>query len=988
MQRLDATSWGRVKPLLDQALTLAPQDRASFLDQACTDDRALRVAVEQLLNELKQFDQSTFMESPMADRFEALLADVFGPDAAVAEPLEIGPYRTMRTLGYGGMGTVFLAERVDGQFEDQVALKLIKQGLHSQEGLRRFLTERQILAQLRHPNIAHLYDGGIIDDGRPYFVMEYVEGQSITDYCAARQLSIKGRLGLFLQVCAALQYAHQNLVVHRDVKPPNILVTDAGQVKLLDFGIAKLLRPEAEDTMTGTVSGALTPAYAAPEQVKGGLITTATDVYAVGVLLYELLSGHRPYQVQGASIEEWVQVICETEPVRPSLVVGQQNADADIEAASALGLQRTLSGDLDTIVLKALRKEPQRRYGSVEALAGDLERYLSNMPILARRDTPGYRLGKFVRRHRVGVGFAVLLMLLVSGFTWRTMVEQRRAAVAAAQANEVSGFLVDLFTMSDPHSTEPVRGDSTEVRVFLERGASEIEKLSGQGEVQSMLRGVLGRVYRGLGQYEQAEVFFREALAQRRVLYGDESVEVAQSMSDLGHLLTLWSGERAAEAEGNVYEEAEGLLREALGMHRALLGAEHVDVAETLNRLAATLRAQGKYADAETMFEETLAMRRKLLGEEHLDVVASRNNLAQILYDQGKSAEAETEHREVLALRRKLLGEEHPQVAMSFSNLALALYGQGKYGEAETMFREALSLRRKLLGEEHPLVATSLNNLAAIVQIQGKYAEAETGHREVLALRRKLLGEEHPQVAVSLNNLALSLYGQGKYGEAETVNREALALRRKLLGEEHPLVAISINNLALALHDQGKYAEAERRHREALALYRKLLGDEHPEVALSLNNLGMVLLDRGKHGEAEAVNREALALRRKLLGEEHPQVATSLNSLGRVLHAQGKYDEAEPMLREALAMRKKLLGEEHQRVAITQGYLGTLLVDRGAYAEAEPMLLASIETLKQAIGIANRQTQRYIESIITLYTAWEKPEEADRYRAMRTEEGS
>lgn len=897
MQALDTTLWNRVKPLVDQALTLLPQDRQAFLDQVCTGDEALHAVAQQFLDQLEHLDQSPFMENPAAARFEALVADALDPDSA-AEPLEIGPYRTVREIGQGGMGMVFLAERVDGQFEREVALKLIRQEAHTKAAALRFLHERQILARLQHPNIAHLLDGGVADDGRPYFVMEYVEGEPITQYSDRDQLSLKARLGLFLQVCAALQYAHGNLVVHRDVKPSNMLVTDSGQVKLLDFGIAKVLSAGSEMRLTQPGALALTPDYAAPEQVRGEAVTTATDVYALGVLLYELLSGRRPYRVEGASMEAWVRVICETEPLPPSLAVEQAPAAETAEARSseavsvdrgttAARLQRQLAGDLDTIVLRALQKEPTRRYASVEALASDIERYLGGIPILARRDTVPYRLGKFVRRHRFGVGVAVLLVVLVSGFTWRTVVQQRRAEASAARANEVSGFLTDLFTMFDPYSGEAVRGNTVAVGVFLERGAQQIEALSDQGEVQSMLREVLGRVYKGLGRYAEAEGFFRTSLAQRRALYGEESAEVAESMNDLGHLLTLWGGKE------DVYGEAEQWLRSALALRKRLLGPEHVEVANTLNNLAGALIHQGNHAEAEALYREALALRKRLLGEEHPDVAQTLNNLAGSLALQGDYAEAETLYREALALRKRLLGDDHPDVAQTLNDLAIVLDVQGKYPETEAMLRDALAIQRKLLGEEHPVIADMLNNLGVLLRTQGnRYAEAEALHRQALAMRIKLLGEEHASVASSLNSLGIVLRLQGNYAEAEALHRKALALYRKLWGEEHPLVATTLTYLALALSNQDKDSEAEALFGEALALQKALLGEKHPQVATTLRNFGALLIDQGAYAEAETMLQTSFETLKQTFGLDHRNTQGVIETFIALYTAWGKPDQA------------------------------------------------------------------------------------------------
>ena len=881
---MEKAYWQRFEALLDEALNLPPASRPSFLKKACQGNKLLQADIESWLAEMAEHAEDSFMERQIALPLEALLQHALGVETVLL-PKQLGAYALVRELGRGGMATVYLAQRNDGHFEDQVALKLIAQGLHGEEGIRRFLNERQILAQLRHPNIACLYDGGVNDEGQPYFVMEYVEGQPITDYCNAHQLSLKTRLGLFLQVSAALQYTHQNLVVHRDIKPSNILVTQTGHVKLLDFGIAKLLNDQEEAMLTHTGGNALTPAYAAPEQVKGELITTATDVYALGVLLYELLSGHRPYHVEGTSVEEWVRVICETEPLPPSVAVRQQKEGSDggeeqqsvlslstTRGTTAVRLQRQLAGDLDTIVLKALRKEPERRYASVEALAGDIERYLEGIPILARRDTLPYRLGKFIHRHRFGMGIAVLLVLLVSGFTWQMVAEHRRAEVSAAQAREVSGFLMDLLTMSDPFSQEEKRGSRVEIGVFLERGADQIEALAGQEEVQSMLQSVLGRVYQNVGEYEKAEGFFRAALDQRLLLYGEESVEAAESMNDLGYLLKLRGGETDA------YVEAEELLRKALAVRKRLLGAEHVEVASTLNNLAVTLSIQGHYAEAEALHREALVLQRKLLGKEHPQVAQTLNDQALTFGLQGDYEAAEALYREALDLFMKLMGQEHPEVAKTFNNLAVILSIQGKYPEAEVMLREALALQRKLLGEEHPEIANMLNNLGTFLRIQGNYAEAEVMHREALAMRRKLLGGKHGSVASSLNSLAEVLRLQGKYANVVALHREALALQRELWGEEHPHVASTLTRLAVALSMQGKDSEAKVIFSEALALFKKLLAEDYPDVARIMSNLGSLLADQGAYAEAEAMLLTSFETLKQTLGLDHPDTQKAIDA--------------------------------------------------------------------------------------------------------------
>ncbi|MFQ5572464.1 MAG: serine/threonine protein kinase, partial [Rhodothermales bacterium] len=459
--------WPLIDDLFAAALDHPPEERTAFIDRACTGNPALRDELESLLRAYHASEH--YLEAIDADRARALIESV---GELVCEEQRIGPYQVVRELGRGGMGAVFLAERADGQFEQQVALKLIKRGMDSDAILRRFLRERQILAHLRHENIARLLDGGVSDEDRPYFAMEYIDGLPLPDYCDTHRLDVEARLRLFQDVCRAVQYAHRSLIVHRDLKPSNMLVTEDGTVKLLDFGIAKLLDPEAQSGATAlTEAGlrAMTPEYAAPEQVRGEPVTTATDVYTLGVVLYELLTGHRPYQFERREPKAIARVINDVEPELPSTAVRRetdiQHTDGTTETVTPLSvsrarstqpdrLRRRLSGDLDTVVLKALRKEPERRYASAEAFVEDIRRHLAGLPVLAQKDTLAYRASKFVRRHTVGVVFATALGLLTLGSAVVMALQQAETMREAAKAEEVKSFVMSLFEMSDPDASK------------------------------------------------------------------------------------------------------------------------------------------------------------------------------------------------------------------------------------------------------------------------------------------------------------------------------------------------------------------------------------------------------------------------------------------------------------------------------------------------------------------------------------------------------
>ncbi|HEY9231040.1 MAG TPA: serine/threonine-protein kinase, partial [Blastocatellia bacterium] len=533
--------WRQAKALLEEALAHDPAARAAWLAEACKGDAPLRQEVESLIASYEE--DRDFMEAP------AVAAPSLAGAAPAPEGRMVGPYRLIREIGHGGMGTVFMAARADDQYRKRVAIKLVRRGMDSEQILARFRSERQILASLDHPNIARLLDGGTTDDGLPYFVMEYIEGQSIDRFCDEHKLTTVERLRLFRTACSAVHFAHQNLVVHRDLKPSNILVTPDGTPKLLDFGIAKLLKPELyAQTLTPTATSLrpMTPDYASPEQVKGTPITTASDVYSLGVLLYELLSGHRPYQIKSYTPVEIEKVICEQEPERPSAAIGRtvttQSADGTLTPETVSRpregqperLRRKLKGDLDNIILMALRKEAQRRYSSVEQFSEDLRRHLEGLPVIARKDTFAYRAGKFVSRNKVAASVALAFVLLLAVSLVIIVRQSVRAARERDKAQQVAQFLAEIFKVSDPGES---RGASVTAREILDKGAERIDReLSGQPEVQATLMATIGQVYESLGLYDDAARMLETALNTRLALFGREHPDVAESMLSLAIL--------------------------------------------------------------------------------------------------------------------------------------------------------------------------------------------------------------------------------------------------------------------------------------------------------------------------------------------------------------------------------------------------------------------------------------------------------------------
>lgn len=975
---MDAQRWEKVRELFAAAVALPPAERDTYLQSACKDDRQLYQEVSSLIKEESNID--SIFEKSAGEIVQPLVESTLIGD-------QVGNYRIIREVGVGGMGTVFLAERADGQFEQRVALKIIKPGMGSQQILQRFQSERQILAKLQHPNIAGLLDGGLTENGLPYFTMEFIEGEPIDQYCDGLKLSIKERLELFQTVCSAVSYAHRNLVVHRDLKPGNILVQKVGTVKLLDFGIAKFLDVEGggfvSTNLTLTAQRLLTPDYASPEQIRGDQVAIATDIYQLGVNLYELLTGRRPHRFDSTSFAEIERIICNTEVEKPSTIVVRPQTQEGDEASSirpetisrARGsepqqLRRQLAGDLDNICLMAMRKEPERRYHSVDHLLQDITRHLTGLPVAARPSTWRYRTQKFVKRNRVGLASFCLVILLLSFLIVQLVDERNRAQQEAKKADQVSEFVVNLFEFSDPNKS---RGQTITARDLLDMGAQRIEnELAEQPAIAAAMSNVLGRVYLSLGLYNEAITFQERALAIRQELYGAAHEEIAESLHDLANAFT----------HNRENEEAEKLFTNALTMWRNLLGNENAQVAKLLDNLAGLERREGKYEQALSKQQEALAIRRKLFEEPHLEIAHSLHHMAKIFEDSGQYEKAEPLFLEALAQYRELLPDEHPVIADNLNNLALLYQFRGDYDAAEQTHRQALSMWRKMLGEVHPDVSTSLQNLGLALTSKGDYEAAEQVYNQAIAMRRQLYGEQHANVAWTLNNLGYMLIEKGDYKTAEARLRESLAIRRNFYAERDWRVAYSKHNLALALTGLEDYHNGNRLLKEAVANFQENLGEAHPRTAKAMSFLANLLQRTGDYKAAEPLYREALSLQRAHLPDGHPSFGITLTGLGELLTVTGRQQEAEPILREALAIREKKLPDGHIYISETASALGDCLANLGMFDAAESLLLASYEVLKAKRGEQDYLTKQTVQRILKLYESWNKTQEAGHYRAL------
>ncbi len=929
MPHFSPERWQRVEALLDEVLDLPPDERRAWLDVHCGDDEALRADVEALLEaDEAEGDFLSASATTYADALISASGNAPLKPEEMALDTRVGPYRLVALLGHGGMAAVYLAERDDGLFEQQVAVKLIKRGMDSEAVRRRFLAERQILARLQHPHIARLLDGGLADDGQSYFVMDYVPGTPITDYSTEHALDLTARLHLFEDVCRAVEYAHRNLVVHRDLKPSNILVTDDGRVKLLDFGIAKMLAEDEAPIPAQTVTGivAMTPEYASPEQVRGEAITTATDVYALGVVLYELMTNERPYYFESRSPTEIERVICDTEPRRPSTAVLQRTEAATENAAV---LHRKLRGDLDNIVLKALRKEPERRYASAAHLLDDLQRYRDGLPVLARPDTVGYRLRKFVQRHRMGVAMAAAFLMLSFGFalfyTLRVTAERDRAQAEAERARETRDLLISMFGAADPDAG---RGDTLTARELLALGTTQIEaELANQPDLQAEMLAAIGEVYRKLGTYDDALPLLERALAQARELHGPVHADVATAHSRLGEVLY----------DMGDYERAETHLRDALRLRRQLFGERHAAVAQSLDQVAALVYEQGSFDEAERLYREALTRRHTLFGPNHLDVAETQNNLGILL-----------------------------------TELA-------KYDEAETVLREALAVREAQLGTTHSAVAETIHNLGFLYWDRGLYEEAEPFFRRSLDIAHTLYGDEHPSLAIDLNNLSLLLRDMGDYDEAESVGRQALAMQQKFLGPTHRDVSTSLYNLADLLMLKGAYTDAEPLLLESLQIDLERYGDAHPYIGMARTMYTNLLLERGALDEASTEIQQALAIFEAAYPDGHYRIADARLARGRIVLQRGQPNAAEPDLREALALLATFSPDDDIRTLNAQHALGQCLTAQQRFDEAETLLRESHATAETNLGPTHPVTQQLRAALAELYQAWSRPDEAARY---------
>ena len=938
------TQWDLVKSIVDQALTLPGSERNTFVNTACRNHPDLSTEIEELLRSIEISKGVQFMKPLREDRKE-LIADLTNKLAALSASdnfmdKAIGPYRIIELLGSGGMGVVYKAKRADGEFHHEVAIKFIKGGINTDEAIQRFRMEREILATLQHPNIAQIYDGGITEDGIPYLIMEYINGMPADQYCDEQTLTIKERLALFQEVCTAIQFAHANLVVHRDLKAENIYVTNEGIVKILDFGVAKLLDAEhTETTLFKTQPGQKlwTPQYAAPEQINGEVVTTATDVYALGVLLYKLLTDTYPLNLEGKSISEAEQIIRNSNPLPPSKSLTSHTSKkgcAELRRTSLAVLTKKLKGDLDALVLKAIRKEPEYRYASASQLSEDIERYGSGIPLIARKGTLQYRTAKFIRRHkRVLVAATIFLVTAIgfTGFYTRKITEERnRAELQAQKAEQVSGFITSLFKESVPGE---INGDTLTVRHTLDVGAQKIEsELREQPEIQAKMMGVIGEVYHSLGFYDKAETLLEAALKQQNQIPGKEVVvDKVQTLYTLSKLKSVISKNSEAELLG----------RQALNLAKNTLGESAYTTQLCRYSLVGILHETNRFEEASELMDRWLALSANNQEQKDQELAEELFRKAEFLVISGKAHKAEPLLRKALQLKVTKFGEKHYEVAEVLGSLGNVLWALGKYTEAEPIFKKAIAVFKDTEIKNNDAYTNTLRDFAGLLSHRGIYAKANSLYEEAITLQKKNSGINSYNVKFIQKSYANSLTEQGRFPEALGLLREVYEFYKKEFGDDYLFTLQAEAAIAITHKNLGDLKKAEQMLKSSIEKFDSKYGIESPKSSGVRAAYSNVLMLQDKLEESETVARKAL--------EHTPEYAPYNN------YARDAINDAKQQL-------------------------GLCLKEQKRFEEAEPLLKESLAYLANCRGLYNEDRKKAVKALISLYNEWGKPGKAESYR--------
>ena len=940
--------WQRVEAAFDEAVALTGDARAKFVAEFGTRDPEL---VERLKRLLAADEREVDLEAPLAANVAALSAQSDDPWVGKV----VGAWTVVERIAAGGMGAVFLAERTDPQYRQRAAIKIMSAQLLAEDAAARFRAERQILASLNHRYIARLLDGGSTDSKLPYLVMEYVDGLPVDDYCDEQRLDVDARLRLFVNICDAVGYAHRSLIVHRDLKPSNILVNTDGEPRLLDFGIAKLLEGGVDvGTVAVTRQGVrvMTPEYASPEQVSGGAVTVATDIYALGVLLYRLLSGHHPYADQLTTSASAERAICQTDPRPPSARAQTSTQDgsperlAEQRQTTSARLIRSLRGDLDNIVLKAMRKEPERRYESARHLADDIERYLDRQPVRAHPPLLSYRLSKFLRRNTVPVVAsalaAVAFAATITFYTLRVTSERDRAQLEAAKAQQVSDFVAGLFRTASPDES---LGETITARELLDQGVRRLDELDSQPEIQAAMQDVIGTAYRGLGLYDTSIALLEQASQTRARILGTAHGDTLTSLGRLGGVMI---------SRGQL-EAAEGLFRDMLS-RTTLADTDDLLAARANHGLGLALSAQSRFDDARPHFERARELLEAAEPGDSFALASLLDDYGRFLSDVGEDQRALGMLRRAIALFKEARGDGHPSYLNALQNLGYTLIWGGRLDDADAIVREMRALSIEVYGPEHPFSVGADSMSGTVFYERGDYASAEALYRSALERFEAIFGDGHPESSIGANNLATALSKLGRYREAEHYYRLGLDRNRRIHGEEHIEVATSYSNLGVFLTREGQLDEAEAPILRGLEIRSALLGEDHPNTLTSVSIYASYLRQSGDIEAATALSRKVRDARVEKLGPDHPLTGREYGRYGILLRDGGDIDGSKRALDTAIEVLRAAHAGAHEEVADAEIELARTLAAADQPAEAEELFRAALAQYEKSVGREHPQT--------------------------------
>lgn len=926
---MKSEKWRKIEELFEKASELSPDERISYLKNECGDDNEIFDEVISLLNA----DDNIH---PVLNKKASDLINIEQKLNFIGQ--QIGSYKIIEEIASGGMGTVFLAERSDGIFEQKVALKIIKPGLSTISIIRRFQNERQILANLQHPNIARLFDGGVTDDRRPFFTMEYVEGIPIDEYCDKNKLNINERLDLFKKVCETVQYAHNNLVIHRDLKPSNILIQKNGEIKLLDFGIAKVLSAESENedlpTITQTEIHLMTPEYSSPEQIRNSKISVSTDVYSLGLVLYKILSGKSAHEFQSRTFNEFEKVICDQQIIKPSTIINSSISETKVfenRKVQPEKLRKILNGDLDNICLMALRKEPERRYASVEMFAFDIQRYLDDLPILARKESFTYSAKKFIVRHKTAVIANIALFFIINGlilfYTIQLKEQRDKANLEAKKAEQVASFLQDLFLVSDPNKS---LGETITARELLDKGASKLKvSLDEEVEVKSQLLNTIGKVYTNLGLYSSAEEIFLNLKENKELPLADKTTYV-----------------------------------------------------ETLINLATVYRSEGKYDSAGVMLKNMRNNRYYYFEDDHPLLAQLFNNLGSYYYETAQFDSSDYYYKKAESIFRKNYGRKSIELADVMYNLGVLEFDSGNLSKSDSLYRKSLELFTELRGELDGKTATAQNELASVLRHRGKFDEAELLYNKALETRIKIFGDNHPDVAHTLNHLSRLYYNQEQYEKAEPFVRKSLEIRERLYDSTHPEVSASKSSLAGTLMGLHKYEEAESLYRSAYQASLKKFGKSHHYTPALLSNIGYALMEQQKYDEAERAMSSALEIFDDLDSYRPTYRSGRIIKLAELYNKTNRFIEAENLLNEEIKMLKSKKIDDTWLIGLAKSELGYSLHKQNKDLQAEGLLINGYNILKKQKGKNSSITAASLKRIIDFYRSKGRKDKVEEYSSL------